>query len=290
MIKRLIDFYKLTSPNARTAMHIIWQGVTTVCHRELAEALDAGDEFQVQKVLDAFGLGNGFQGIECLDLCDKPASATLEELKARGIDLSIPDCFGYKFQGPGAVIPMRLPIYCRLALKIWGLTGSNPGHVLEFGAGMGLLGLILSRSRAQSYTVIDLPTTAVLSAYFLSCCLGKDHVWLYGEDWNESVFAWFFPATDCSPVPHRKYEVVCSVNCFPEFPHVVQDQYLKLIADCLAPDGFFISVNHEDTVLDQRSVAEAMKRQQALVCISRSPSTIICIPGYFDEIFERKKN
>lgn len=317
MIARLSKFYN-ASPKLADAGPI-WQDIAASRHSQLIEALESGDALKLASVLDEFGLSQGVSGIEGNDIfrfgdascheafkqlaraigvlpvfnpeqpspthnyCSDFNLPLLAKVEATiGIKLSVPDCFGYRFQGEDGGIPTRLPQYCAAAFCALRQIGI-PRHVLEIGAGLGNLGFITSQWGTSSYTVIDLPQIAVLSAYFMSKVVGEDHVWLHGEQ-SARRFARFYPSTCFANAATLKYDLIFNSDSLPEMASEVQDGYMELISNCLSRDGIFLSVNHESDAAGQSRVYDAVKRNGKLSIRNRSPFWMR--PGYVTEIYQ----
>lgn len=287
MIERLIKFFTLVSPNSELCMHPIWGGITNHYHSELSAALRSESEPAVMEAMEHFAIRGGLTGIEGLNyfVNRNSESHEMRRILDSGIDISLPDFCGFKCQGPDGGVPHRFLLYCDIALWILSQrNGSVPNSVLEIGAGIGFLGVIMQRMGCKAYTVIDLPTTAVLIAYFLSKCIGSEQVWLVGEgDDHKDRFVRIYASTQFDGAKSSRYDVACSVNGFPEISQPMQDEYLALISNTMTDGGMFMSVNHEDTVLNQRSVADSIKAHTKLHRVSREVSKIICPFGMFDD-------
>jgi len=162
--------------------------------------------------------------------------------------------------------------------------GSAPKHVLEIGGGLGFLGSSMLRLGSKSYTDIDLPTSAIAAAFHVSKTINPEKIWLCGEHESGNKYAHFHPSTNCFGVLNRKYDVIVTINCFPEIPIRAQDAYIQIASKCLSPDGILYSINHEGTVLQQRSLSIAMKDQKQFVCVRSNPAPIYS--GYMEEIYK----
>ena len=288
MIERLMAFYKLCHVNDQCTMHELWQGITTVYHIGLSDALLSGDVESAKETIDTFACGPGLHGIEFLPGLMKWSDGLVNRKSFEDKNIPIPpDCFGFTGNEETGGIPHRFPLHVEFAELVRNRFGKVPERVLEIGAGLGWLGMILNQWGTKSYTILDIPSTSVLSAYFMSKVVGEDQVWLFGENAElDNRFARFIPSTYARNIRSRTYDVVCILNCFPEIRHSSQDRYLKLISECLSPEGMLISVNHECTILNQRSMTDAMKLQNGFVEISNKPSELI--DGYVEQIFKIK--
>ncbi len=306
MIKRLIEFYQRNAASTDAMQGDIWRGVTWL-YAPFCAALKAGDEAQVQAFLDTCGPTNRLYGLECgklytfddswcLPYVQKlanltgvlpyrhPNQATGNQWKASdvaatvasiehelGFKLCPPHCFG--FSGEGA--PLRMMIYhAAAALTIRRLIGV-PNHILEIGAGLGNLGYIAKQWGVKTYTVLDLPHIAVLSAYFASKYCDEREI-TFGPDW------WAYGKREAPP-----YDLIFNCDSLPEMPASAQDDYILLIHDRLALNGRFLSINHEGDRDGQSSVLAAVKRHGGLRLASRHPFPMM--DGYVEELYVRNK-
>lgn len=258
-------------------MSDIWKGITSVRQVGLKKALTSGDEAILGKTLDDWVASKGAEGVEYSPDVYSLSRPGLDRRKLTDLELSIPD--------PSGVQPAPTPSG-HVAQLICRLNKGIPSHTLELGAGLGFIGVIMCRWGAKSYTDVDLPTYATAAAFYFSRCCGEDRVRLRGEPSTESTFATYYPSTDCSGVLERKYDVVVNVNSFPEMPNAAQDSYLRIIAKCLKPDGFFFSINHEHEVCGQRSLANAIKANPGLLILKSRNQSEVYPQWYFDDVYQ----
>jgi len=203
---------------------------------------------------------------------------------ALGFKIGVPECFGYSVDKPTQVIPHRFFFYCAAAFTIKSrLAGNVPKDILEIGAGLGNLGWMARQWGCHSYTVVDLPSVCVMSSFFLSKCCGESEVWLFGEGSRKDQFCGFHPASNFSGVLESSYDVVFNSDSMPEMPESVRDGYINLIAKCLSPYGFFLSINHESNKDGQGRVFDSVRRNGSLKMVSRSP--FMMREGYIEEIY-----
>jgi putative sugar O-methyltransferase len=195
--------------------------------------------------------------------------------------LNVPECFGRKPIDCGGASLASLFIIGQLET----LVNSWPEvitDILEIGAGTGLTAYFAKRCGCDSYTIIDIPTTAVIAAYCLAKTLGEKAVWLYGEP-ERSAYVNIYPASRYDEVG-GPFSMVFNSNSFPEMPEDVQDRYVEQMPNWLGTDGIFYSCNHESDLSNQRSVAQAFK--DSLQRIYRAPFMVR--DGYLEEIFVPK--
>jgi SAM-dependent methyltransferase len=277
MLKRLIKFYHNSYPNtAESTMSDIWKGITTVRQGSLKNALTSGDESLLEKTLDGWVVSKGAEGVEYSPDVYSLSRPGLDRSKLTDRELSIPDPSGLEPAPTGSGHVAQL--LCRVNNGI-------PSHTLELGAGLGFIGVIMCRWGAKSYTDVDLSTYATAAAFFFSRCCGAERVRLRGEPDSKSIFATYYPSTDCSGVLERKYDAVVNVNSFPEMPNSAQDSYLRIIAKCLKPGGFFFSINHEHEVCGQRSLTHAIAANPGLLILQKRNQSEVYPSWYNDEVY-----
>ena len=287
IIKRLIQFYQRSEKLSSANKSIIWEGIVAFHHKSLLDALNSGNELATEQALDSFGPNGGLQGIEN-NLCWPDGHPTTMALEKEGFDLHVPDCFGFKFSPPEGGVPSRLPLYCDVSKRVrWANHGNIPERTLEIGSGLGFLGLLFFRAGAKSWTCVDLPTTAVFCAYFLSKCIGEKNIWFSGESSKLKGFARFYTCSNYLEIGSDKFDAICNINSFPEISNTMQDAYLRFIPNVMDDGCSFIPWNHESPVLAQRCVTQAVLQnpQSGLVCVSKTNTPII--EGYFEEIYQK---
>ncbi len=311
MIQRLIDFYTRTKAGEQAAMGPVWQGIS-VYHVGLRDALNGRDCNKTLSALNGIGqtwLLYGIDNAHPIAWGTEMANAQLKSLATRigllprpnpeqpcpdvvlapsilrqdvetslGVSLTPPPCFGLT---DGTNTLWKMFIYAGI---FWGHRKQASENVLEIGAGFGTLGFFLWSLKAKSYTIIDLPFVSVLSAWFLSKVCGESNVWLEGEPENAGAFAKLF-STSFAGARRTPYQLVVNNDSFPEITNNHQDEYLDLIAETLAPDGRFVSVNHESNCGGQRRVFEAIRKHGKLRLLSRAPYMLR--EGYVEEVYVR---
>jgi hypothetical protein len=294
MIERLIKFYQLSDPGSESGMNKFWAIICANIGMVIRKALASGDVASVAKVLETSVANNYNHGIEDVVNWQHYGNGNkfYRQAMAEGLNMALPNFLGFKNE-MGA--PMGFISHSIMSLIIRDHNGGKyPTQMLEIGPGLGFMAVAMFRVGVKSYTMIDLPSNAVPAAYVVMKCIGEENVWLYGEPENDAAVR-VFPSTNYWDVMARKYDVIYNKNSFPEIPNHAQDDYLEVIADCLDMNGFFISVNHEHLVWEQRPLPEAIKLHPSLKRISREPfSDMIAqntmledLPGYFKEIYRR---
>jgi SAM-dependent methyltransferase len=286
MIKRIIEFYLRTPPELHeSTMFCVWQGITRVYHQNLISAMTARDETATENALDEFVTSGGSIGMNHFPESYSMPGGGSDRSHLTNEELFIPDNYTATHNSIVNDADKASSAYPQAALLIRDAFGRVPDRILEIGGGIGFLSVIMYRWGAKLYSDLDIPSNAAVSAFFSARCCRPENVWLYGEAPDHSPKRIrFYPSTEYTAVESDKYDVIFNMNSFPEIPMHIQDAYLALIANCLAPDGVFLSVNHERPDLGQRSVSKAMKNQSRLVCVSSKPSFLLS--DYFDEVYK----
>jgi len=310
MIQRLIKFYRNNSQQQLDIMTPLWRHITTVNQLPLFEALNSGTEADVSHHLSNIAKGGYLYGVN--DHHPLEDQSTIERISRLGaifglvpvlnpeqpdeVDrtVSIPmleSFLGFTI-GTGEVpgvfesvgIYHRMLFYASALVSFRNFLGKIPARVLEIGGGFGALPILLSRCpEAKSYTVIDLPVMAVMSAHVIGSLLGADKVKLAGED--GCAFANYYTSFAYAGVRESAYDLIVNTDSLPEMTATAQDEYLSLIADTLAPGGIFLSINHESSNGGQSSVLSAVRRNGSLRLVSRHAFEMRT--GYVEEIFTK---
>lgn len=167
----------------------------------------------------------------------------------------------------------------------------RPVNIVEIGGGYGGLCYWLHRllgNRIASYTIVDLPSTGVLQAYFLTQALGDSaDVALY----DSSARKFDIPG-DIRLVPHFalstidwNVDLVINQDSFPELPEGEVDRYLAWVCSKRA---YFFSLNQEACApvngIPQLWVSQLCNKHAELKRVSRLRSWVR--NGYVEELYE----
>lgn len=281
LIQRLIAFYHESKAGSIETMSTIWKNIVTEIQKPLVTALEKKDEEGVSLILNRAAPSFLVWGLEAPNAIDWngpavrrlsrrmgviplenpeqdagsdkiPNGAELKRIMEEhlGVSMDVPDIMGYKG------VPMRFLFAWSAAYSLRSLP-IFPRSVLEIGAGLAFFGCVLRRLSTIRYVVIDLPTNAVMGAFYLAKAIGEENVWLYGES-RPNAYARFYPSTHYEDVREMSFDLAFNSDSFPEMPTKAQDDYLRLIARTIQPYGKFLSVNHESNAIDQRSVLSAV--------------------------------
>lgn len=129
-----------------------------------------------------------------------------------------------------------------LAVRIRDLT-SPTDRICEFGGGLGLAALYLSRLGRPDVTLFDIPIVNILSGHFLIGALGEDAVCLEGETPKSDAIKvranW-----NCAEEPGASFRLAANQDSFPEINRRIFDEYVREIRRITV--DYFLSINHED--------------------------------------------
>jgi hypothetical protein len=126
-------------------------------------------------------------------------------------------------------------------------------RVLEIGGGLGRTALYARTFGVVDYTIVDLPLTAVSSAYFLGRILGPDTIALFGEDIPDSAQRIKIVPPDAFLSGADRYSLVLNVDSLPEVGRGTAERYLREIG---ARTPLFLSINHEANDFTMRELLE----------------------------------
>jgi hypothetical protein len=199
---------------------------------------------------------------------------------ALGFELSFPT----PFPGERGLPSRRGVVVCRAVdalYQAWRVSTlvdppKERARVVEIGGGLGRGALYARAFGLLDYTLVDLPLTAVSSAYFLGRTLGPDAIVCFGENTDDSdrrikllpPEAFFAAGTDC--------DLILNVDSLPEVGRETAQRYLAEIA---SHTRLFLSINHEagdftvHELLDEAGLSEQTQR---------FPSWVR--PGYTEEL------
>lgn len=116
---------------------------------------------------------------------------------------------------------------------------SKGGNVLEIGGGVGRAAYYGIRLGIPAYSIVDLPLSLAIQAYFLASALGNNAVSLFGEETQAPIRlappAFFLSNTD-------EYEVILNSNAMTEFDADSVSRYWEAVS---TRAKVFLSMNHE---------------------------------------------
>jgi len=163
----------------------------------------------------------------------------------------------------------------------------KPANWLEIGGGFGDACFWSKKLfNISSYTIVDLPYTAVFQAWFLSKTLGFENINLF----NSKSFS--FSNTKINLIPPfyiKEFEsstidLAWNQNSFPEMNVDIIKGYVTNLERVLKPHGLLYSYNQEAQVL----VPPILHESKIFRKISRTPSWTRA--GYVEEVYQKHIN
>ncbi len=128
------------------------------------------------------------------------------------------------------------------ALRVAALTEDGDA-VCEYGGGLGLVPIYLTRHGSRRYVLFDLPLVNVLSGYVLAIALGEDAVTFEGEDGDGPVF--ITAGWNCQQPPIGEFALSLNQDSFPEIDPAIVSDYMTAIHHTTV--GHLLSINHESS-------------------------------------------
>jgi hypothetical protein len=158
--------------------------------------------------------------------------------------------------------------------------GVGTPRIMEIGAGLGYSAYYARQLGLTDYTIVDLPFTSAVQAYFLGRVLGPDEIVLEGE--VEDLSAPSPKIKLATPALMRDrddcFQLVVNVNSLTEVGPALAVEYARHIM-AIAP--VFLSINHEANIFTVFHLFD-----DADVTIERSPHWLR--NGYAEEIIRRR--
>ena len=116
--------------------------------------------------------------------------------------------------------------------------GDKPLSALEIGGGTGRTAFFAHMFGIIDYSIVDLPLTGLVQAYFLAMVLGEDKVTLESEAPSVNTIKIFSPPA----LKDRPFTVTASFDALVEFSREVASDYMSF---ALRNSGAILSVNRE---------------------------------------------
>jgi hypothetical protein len=200
--------------------------------------------------------------------------------KALGIELSFPAPFLGERGLPsrhGVIVPRAVDAIYQ-AWRVSRLVGSHKetARVVEIGGGLGRGARYARELGVLDYTLVDLPLTAVSSAYFLGRVLGPDAIVCFGEATDDSDRRIKLLPPEAFFAAGADYDLALNVDSLPEIGRETAQRYLAEIA---SHTRLFLSINHEGgdftvrELLDEAELTEQTQRVRSWIR-----------PGYVEEL------
>lgn len=131
--------------------------------------------------------------------------------------------------------------------------GIIPKNILELGAGVGNLCLVLKEMFANYHTV-DLPIMSVMQAYLLAIHFSPEKIWFAGEPRSDTHAIFIHGIKPSEFLASLQFALAVNQDSLPEIPYKNAAVYAHMIETQLVPGGLFLSINHESSRGDQINV------------------------------------
>lgn len=145
--------------------------------------------------------------------------------------------------------------------------------ILEIGGGLGRNAYYAKKMGVKKYIIIDLPSTSIMSSYYLGKTLGEENVTLYGE--NSNNYAHILPPNEYSS---NKVDLVVQFDGLTEMGLINSTKYMDTF-NTISP--LFLSINHEANTY---TVNNLYKNNNNIARIYRFPSWYR--DGYVEELLK----
>jgi hypothetical protein len=145
--------------------------------------------------------------------------------------------------------------------------------VLEIGGGTGRTAYYAYLLGLRNYSLVDLPISAVVQAYYLGMQIGGNNIWLEGEPEKQCAIKIYLPDTVLGS-NKVLYKLIANFDSLVEFSLEDAEAYIEFI---LANSAIFLSVNRESKEFSVNSLL--LKRG---VNTTRTPYWLR--QGYVEEI------
>lgn len=147
--------------------------------------------------------------------------------------------------------------------------------ILEIGGGLGRNAYYAKKLGVKKYIIIDLPSTSIMSSYYLGKTLGEENITLYGENSNNYLHI----------LPPNKYnnnnvDLVVQFDGLTEMGLVNSNKYMDNF-NKISP--LFLSINHEANTY---TVNNLYKNNNNITCVYRFLSWYR--DGYVEELLKCK--
>lgn len=116
-------------------------------------------------------------------------------------------------------------------------------EVTEIGAGLGYVAYYVFNSRKIDYKIYDLPSVAILQAYFLMMSVGEENIYLFGETPSTKPKIQIYPYWNIFKRGNMNKILWFNQDSFPEIDLELSKKYIEKIK--LSTDSFLFSINQE---------------------------------------------
>lgn len=160
------------------------------------------------------------------------------------------------------------------------LPGVKHPRILEIGAGLGRTAYYTRLLGIEDYTIIDIPMTAVSSAYFLGRSLGEENILLLGEQRKDAQKRIKIFSPEQFLNSNESYDLIINADSLTEIDPNIAQAYINRIR---TSTPIFLSINHEANSFSVKQLIDQcpnVKNMQRKLYWMR--------PGYVEEIIQFK--
>ena len=146
--------------------------------------------------------------------------------------------------------------------------------ILEIGGGTGRNAYYAKKLGVKNYIIIDLPSSCIMSSYYLGKTLGEENITLFGENTNNYVN--ILPTN--SYMDNKNIDIIFQFDGLTEMGLVNSKNYMD---NFIKISPLFLSINHEQ---NKYTVYDLYKNNKNIERIYRFPSWYRS--GYVEELLE----
>jgi len=147
--------------------------------------------------------------------------------------------------------------------------------ILEIGGGMGRNAYYAKKLGVKKYIIIDLPSTCIMSSYYLGTTLGEENITLFGE--NTDNYVHILPTNNYTD--NTNIDLIIQVDGLTEMGRINSQNYIDNFPK-ISP--LFLSINHEANFY---KCHDLYKNNKNIECVYRYPSWHR--DGYIEELIKR---
>jgi len=150
--------------------------------------------------------------------------------------------------------------------------------ILEIGGGLGRNAYYAKKLGVKKYIIIDLPSTCIMSSYYLGKTLGEENITLYSETTDNYVH--ILPTFEY--INNRNVDLVVQFDGLTEMGMINSEKYINNFNKI---SQLFLSINHEANTY---TVNDLYKKNKNIICVHRFLSWYR--DGYVEELLKCENN
>ena len=147
--------------------------------------------------------------------------------------------------------------------------------IIEIGGGLGRNAYYAKKLGVKKYIIIDLPSSCIMSSYYLGKTLGEENITLYGENTNN--YAHILPPTKY--IDNLNVDLIVQFDGLTEMGLINSENYIN---NFYKVSPLFLSINHEANTY---TVNDLYKKNKNIMCSYRFTSWYR--DGYVEELLRR---